>query len=600
MWNRARIWRKPWFATIRFVNRNHLVILMVLIAIQSTLLGWHAYRSSPVSDEYGHFYAGVQYWHHGDLHSFNVNPPLVRALGTLPAYLNWDELAHFSPSFDMTDTLKSGALSRASVRSEFPYGRELYATSPKQFQRQLFWGRLLVSLFAVAATVAVFRWSQTLYGVTPHNRSPQKLSPYGSAIGLVAAGFWAFQPQVLAHGSLITNDIAVAAAMLVSSLCFCRWIKSLHWQDAALGGATLGLALSCKFTALLLCPIYLAFVIWRYWSTRQPRIIGQASLALALTLLMIALPYGFDGVGKPLGELKFTEDALYGQTIDEIASRFENAWFGRIPCPVPEQYLDGMDRQQSDFREGIISYAAGMNTTHGWWWFYLYSMLVKLPTGTLVAIAASLLYLIGRMFDRDHRWSISLDQILIGCIAAAMIEITAYKSGFAQQHRYILPLYPFLFLLIVAPLARHHESNTSRIVNAGILVGLMATLIASIGIAPHWLGAFNTVSGGTDRGHFHLFNDATDWGQDNDLIAHWITTHPQHRPLKLISSTGLGMGIREAYPEFATLGRYNDANQKWLIVSKSDLSRNPSLLHSLPTEPTESIGASHLLFRVDH
>ncbi|KLU06485.1 hypothetical protein RISK_001696 [Rhodopirellula islandica] len=424
--------------------------------------------------------------------------------------------------------------------------------------------------------------------------------PYGPAIGLVAAGFWVFQPQVLAHGSLITNDIAVASAMLVSSLCFCRWIRSLRWQDAALGGVTFGLALSCKFTALLLCPIYLAFVIWRCWNARQPRIVGQASFAVVLALLTIAVPYGFDGIGKPLGELKFSEDALYGQSKGEIAPRFANTWFERIPCPVPEQYLNGMDRQQSDFREGNTSYAAGMNTTHGWWWFYLYSMLVKLPTGTLVAITASLLYLVGRALDRQHRWFVSLDQVVIACIAFAMVEITAYKSGFAQQHRYILRLYPFLFLLMVAPLARCHDSNTGRSVNAAILLGLMATSVASICIAPHWLGAFNVVSGGTDRGHLHLFNDATDWGQDNDLVAHWVATHPQHRPLKLISSTGLGMGVREAYPEFAALARYNDDDQPWLIVSQSDLSRNPSLLNSLPAEPIESIGASHLLFRIDH
>ena len=115
-----------------------------LIIVQAALLGFCVFYQAPCSDEFGHAYAGLRYWQDGDLQTFNVNPPLVRAIGALPLYL--------AP-------LKHQPVAAATVpygRPEFPGGRELNSTNGKDFRMRLSMGRLLVSCFAVLGTIACY------------------------------------------------------------------------------------------------------------------------------------------------------------------------------------------------------------------------------------------------------------------------------------------------------------------------------------------------------------------------------------------------------------------------------------------------------------
>ena len=566
--------RKRWFA----------YCLAGMVVLQFSLLCWHAYRSSPVHDEYGHFYAGIQYWLHGNTQMFCVNPPLIRALGTVFALWDWPGLKDFQPDYSLAAHVVAGGRldASATTRWEFPFGQQLFAAFPQIFRSRLFWGRVLVSLFPVLATIVIYRWGSRLFG---------------PVAGLAASACWAFQPQVLAHGSLITNDIAVAAMMVTSCFFFAKWLRYPTPWNALVGGLLLGVCTLCKFTAFLLWPIFLVFTLWRFQHVRSLAFLGQALTAIAVALVVIAVPYRFEGVGKRVGEIRFLTDGQIGQPVDDIPPRYSDRWFANIPSPVPEDLIVGIDRQQHDFQTGMISYAAGQTSRHGWWWFYLYSMLVKLPTGTLVAIAASLLFAVFRCLDRSRSWRISFEPVLIACVAISMIEITAYKSGFAQQHRYMFPLYPFLCLLIVAPLSLP-SIGWARPSQWAIKFGVAMTVIASLSISPHWLGAFNLVSGGTSRGHRHLFNDATDWGQDCYFVAQWIRDHPDHRPLKLDSVIGFNPVVRDSFDLPPGIDGPSDPDRKWLIVSKSELSRNRVLLRKLEDKPREAIGASHFLYRV--
>ncbi len=50
------------------------------------------------------------------------------------------------------------------------------------------------------------------------------------------------------------------------------------------------------------------------------------------------------------------------------------AW-GRLPIPVPANYLLGIDRQKYDFDEaGFRSYLRGRWRQGGWWYYYLYAI----------------------------------------------------------------------------------------------------------------------------------------------------------------------------------------------------------------------------------
>jgi len=76
-------------------------------------------------------------------------------------------------------------------------------------------------------------------------------------------------------------------------------------RHAALTGLFLGLALLAKFTAVLLIPILLLqAVVWltlaRRWRRHGLCTFGRLALAGVTAVVMISLPYRFEGVFRPL------------------------------------------------------------------------------------------------------------------------------------------------------------------------------------------------------------------------------------------------------------------------------------------------------------
>ncbi|TWT54064.1 hypothetical protein Pla22_16990 [Rubripirellula amarantea] len=555
------------------------LLLIAVCVVQITFLVVSAYRSSPVRDEFGHFYAGLQYWKHRDIETFNVNPPLIRAIGTLPAYLLWNDV----PIIDSERRTGVGEQERTSAdhvargRFEFDDGHQLFARYPEEFQRHLFLGRLLVGSFAVMGTLTLFYWGSICFGKPG---------------GLLAATLWAFQPEIIAHGSLITNDVPVAASMLIACFLFAAWCRTPTWARSIAGGFSLGFATLCKFTALLLWPFFLVFAIYVVVGNRHGRstVILQSLLAVAVSLGTIAVPYRFEGVGKPIGEVCFLTDQPIGTTWEQTPPRYRERWFANLPMPVPQEFVVGMDRQQYDFETGLGGYAAGTLSGTGWWWFYLYAMLVKLPTGTWLAMTASAVC-IYMQSNRKLAVIAKIDVALVGVIAFAMLQITAYKSGFAQQHRYIFPFYPFAFFLTASALRIvDWTSWYAKLTWTG--AGL--TVVACIGATPHWLGFFNLPSGGSRDGYKHLFNDATDWGQDCYLVRQWLEQHPEIRPVNIVSINGFNSQTPESMglPDHVTISQ--DA-QRWTVMSKHDLVGAKGIQY-IHREPTYEIGVSHFVY----
>lgn len=549
-------------------------------------LATHAVRSSPTNDEFGHLFAGIQYWEAGDKHIFNVNPPLVRAIAAISAVLWWDRPA--------STPMKRADLRLARV--EFESGRRLFSEMPREFHYYLVLGRFLVGMFGLMGTIVVFCWGRQLVG------------DWGA---LAAATLWALQPQIIAHGSLITNDVPVAVCMTLAAWLFCRWCDSPSVSRVVLGGAALGIATLCKFTALLLWPIFLAFTAYEVWHHRLLSQFGQAFLAIFIACVVIGIPFEFEGIGRPLSSFDLVTDYRAPDRIldPRWQNRFGSRWIGSLPSPFPEEFVVGIDRQQSDFINGLPSYAAGQRSPHGWWWFYLYSMAVKLPTGTWLAIVVALAYWV------SGAARLTRDRLMVMVIAIAIIDITAMKSGFAQQHRYILPLYPFRFLWATTPLEAWRTARSQGKVGTradslrlprrraaygyGTVLAVGLTAIGCASAAPDWLGAFNLPSGGTDRGHLRMFNDATDWGQDTFRVVDWITQHPECYPVRLESVNGFG-GI-----DVHALGVPQDALAKagdhpaWFIISKSDLVGHWWLEDFRNHTPVDRIGSTHFVYNID-
>jgi hypothetical protein len=227
-----------------------------------------------------------------------------------------------------------------------------------------------------------------------------------------------------------------------------------------LAGLSLGLALLSKFPALLLLPveaIVLAVIAWR--GQRLPVAGLWISWACAAGVFLLA--YGFDIT----------------------------------------PYIQGLGIQGN--QGSHWSFLMGELSPDGWWYYVLAAFVLKTPLALLVCVAAAAYQLCAKGVRR----AITVDELILWLPVAAFLVFfcVALRS---IGLRYILPIYPFLFVLAAGAML---QLRKARYWLAIPLVWYVGTAAAAW---PHYLAYFNEFAGGSANGYRYLVDSNLDWGQD--------------------------------------------------------------------------------------
>jgi len=481
-------------------------ILICLLTIHTLMLGYGAAIHAPGWDEIGHLPAGLSHWQLGNTELYRVNPPLVRMLATLPLLgIDWDFTWVWSDA--------------PRARPEFELGRRLWTQHGVATYTYLTYARWAVIPFSVLAAVVIYRWSQMLYG--------------GFA-GLMAASLWCFSPLVLANAQTIAPDTGSAALGVLAAFIFSQWLSDRSPELAVLAGVLLGLAQLTKFTWIVLFGLWpllwLLQFVWNKssWATAlRWREAGQVVLILGLALLVINVGYAWEGTMTRLGDYRFVSrtlavDQSTGRT-EIVGNRFSGHWLGSLPVPLPSNYVLGIDRQRYDFDSGrFSSYLRGQWRDRGWWYYYIYGLLVKEPIGfLLLALVTASVSLRWR-----SRWR--AEWVLLAPAAVVLVLVSS-QTGFNHHVRYLLPAFPAAFIWMgklwgEAVAGERQIGWQLRQGVAGFLLG--SGILSSVYIFPHSHAYFNAFAGGPMRGHDHLLDSNIDWGQDLLLLADWAERNP--------------------------------------------------------------------------
>jgi 4-amino-4-deoxy-L-arabinose transferase-like glycosyltransferase len=520
----------------QFSKRRIAIAIGVLMLIQTALLVHSARVHSPTWDEVGHLAAGVSHWQLGRFDLYSVNPPLIRTLAAAPVAL----IA--KPEFDW------GFYRQApQLRSEVFVGRRFIELHGEDSYRYFFHARLALLPLVLLGGWLCYLWARDLFGV---------------GAGLVALFLWTLSPNVLAYGSIITPDLGAAVAMLGASYTFFRWLRepSASWATALAGA--LALAMLTKGVWLLLPVIYL--LIWagalahcRFRCPLAPDAIGafqssrwyctggQLVAASAFALLLTNGFYGFAGSMKPLGQFEFVSTAFSAnEPCDDCASdstrgaivapgnRFAQTWLGKIPVPLPANYLQGIDIQTRDFERGRRdpgwrSYLFGQWQQGGWWYYYIVALLVKIPLPTWI--------LLGIGSAMATRWRPDRTTLLgVACLwvpALVLFALVSVNTGVNRYMRYSLPVVPVL-LIWASQVGRWieryvPEGQAGR--RRAVIPVLLCLWLAGTTLlhAPNYLSYFNLIAGGPSRGHEFLCDSNIDWGQDLIELKAWLDKNPE-------------------------------------------------------------------------
>jgi hypothetical protein len=522
-----------------------LLLAHAALAVQSLV------KENPTIDEVAHLPAGVTYWQKGTFKLYALNPPLVKLVAALPVVLSRPEM----------DPLYLRASWTAPAPAHPSFSQDFAFVNLDRYFELFTRARLMMPLFSVVGGLVVFAWSARLYGA------------WG---GLLSLSLWAFCPNILAHGRLVTTDIGASAIGAGATYLFWRYLQKPAWHAAAWAGLALGLAQLTKFSMLLLFGLWPALWLVRVvltvertaWPRHLIRALGHALVVVFVAMFTIDAGYFFEGVGKLLGRYEFACAALTrpvkpgefrprigNQLLDGAwrfrINRFRGTFLGSLPVPLPEYYLRGFDEQKLE-ADGVPAkffspdaelagkgdeiqtypvYLDGVLRRSGWRDYYVRALAYKLPEGTLALTLLSFGVLV---FCRRSRagWA---DELTVLAAPAVILFAISFLTDICLGLRYILPVFPYAFIFVgkVAPWAAG-QAGMRRIAAIGLIGGALgANVAAAACIHPHYLAYFNWISGGPDRAPARLIDSNLDWGQDLIGLSQWLHENAPGRKVGL-------------------------------------------------------------------
>jgi 4-amino-4-deoxy-L-arabinose transferase-like glycosyltransferase len=460
------------------------IAVAVLLMTQCVLLVRSSLDDSATNDEGVHLAAGYTALRQRDFHLSPEHPPLARMLCALPLLL-----LHLSaPALDP----------QAATIDEERFGSQFLFGSNQPAQRILAAGRAVTIVLTVLFAGLVFLYTRNNFGPGP---------------ALLALALFALDPNLLAHGRLVTNDLLLALLFFGSCIAWEAYLKTESWSDLARVAVITGLAFATKFSALILPAIFLllGWVIRRrlYWRALVVTIAGA--------LMVVWVVY--------LGEIRSI------QSDPKVMSHFSAFapglhWLSSIPLPA-YSFWKGIYRILEYDRQPWPMFAAGSNYLTPPWFYPLVVFAVK--TGTV------LLCLLVAVAWKQHRRILLILPTL--CYFAFGL-VTSLHRGV----RHLLPIYPFLIVLAAVGLFEFRRHSRFVAVAAILLVASEAILRF-----PSYISYFNLLAGGPGNGIYLLGDSDLDWGQDLTRLAHYLDERGDPPVRLYYSGTASGTAGPEAY-----------------------------------------------------
>jgi hypothetical protein len=366
--------------------------------------------------------------------------------------------------------------------------------------------RTPIMLLTVLLGAVVFRWGKELAGA-------------GAAV--LALVVLTFDPLLLAHGRLATNDLGVTVLGTLAIFAAWFWMQTPLWRWALLTGVLLGLTALAKASGVLAALAFVGLaalaVAWEPSQRKRSLLAGQAGVVILCAFEIVWGAYGFS----------------FG-TVD----------FLPFPVPAPEHW--GHFARYGGVATRRIFSAFGTMWTGRQWWYYPFNMLVRNPLPFLIGLVIAGVALLkwardnarapgqmdygarnqansaGSHMRQEHSW------VLVGIFPVLYI-LVALVWGTSVGYRHMLPVHPYLYLLIGAGLWVWVRRGAAwHWVTVGLL-GLWYTA-GTLYVFPNEITFFNELVGGPREGYRYLVDYTQDWGQSFKQLRSWLETNPGPRP----------------------------------------------------------------------
>lgn len=470
-----------------------MVTILLLV-----LIGQLAYSVSHESlswDEGDHIFAGYMSWK-GDYGMNPEHPPLVKKIATLPLlFMN----------------LKVPTLQNRFFKHESSFdGRDLIYGNDAA--KVIFRVRMAAMTFTVLLALLIFAATREMFS---------------STAALIALTFFVFEPNILAHGALVTTDMGITCFMFASVYAFYRYIKRPTLLRLLVAGCVVGVGLAVKHSGVFIFPILIllaAVEIFRRPNSEnnsESKIRKAKSLAIALvsiTAISIGIlwsAYGFRYSMRPPG-------LTISPTLADFAKELKPpvASHGILTLAhwhaLPEAYLYGLIDVKVVADE-TPTYLFGKVYPRGQWFYFPALFLIKATLPVLLLLLALPLVL---LFRRTQHFR----EILFLAIPPALYFVVAIFSGLNIGVRHILPIFPFLMVLVAYAAWALIQTDRRWIYPVAAL--LLFHVVSSVRAFPvSYIPYSNELWGGPSQTYKYLSDSNVDWGQQMIATKKYVDAH---------------------------------------------------------------------------
>ncbi len=422
-------------------------------------------RAAITFDEGPHLAIGYVTLRTGDyrLQPIHIHPPLANVLAAAPLLLQ-----HDLPDPRQVDGWEIASLSAETDAIVWQYAHPAHLATA---------GRVPILLLGVLLGAFVIRWARELGG-------------YRAAL-ISAVGF-AFDPNLIAHGAVITTDMAVTLLSFATLYVYHRWQGAMArssrpsalWPLAV--GGLLGLAQLAKVSALLLIPVVGLLWLCDAWRLRRgpgAALVGELLLLGGAAFLVVWGGYRFQVVPVP-----------------------------GVPFSLPAgTHLRIYQSLEAHYALGHPTFLAGRVGEYGWWQYFPVAFLLKTPLPVLLLGLLAL--------RRPFRPAPTLAWFPL------LYVISALFSSVDIGYRHLLPVLPFLYVGLGVAWGR----EMPRLRRWGLLAASCWLIVGTLRTLPYPLTFFNELAGGPAGGYRYLVDSNLDWGQNLWDLASWMQEHDVRR-----------------------------------------------------------------------
>jgi len=384
-------------------------------------------------------------------------------------------------------------------------------------------GRYATVALSLLLALYVLKWSYELYGRNG---------------ALLSLGLYVFDPNLLAHGQLVTADLPAALMTTMALYHFWHFLKLGGKGRALLSAVTLGLSQLAKYSCIYLYPIFLmiaaiycrsATIAESARPSWQHRLVGVlrrwtivTAFFVAVSIVIINLGFDFNGFGTPLS----------GYTLkDPFFRKLQAApLVGSLTLPLPAPYVQGLDLIKFEERMGEAwgnIYMAGNlrvnrhdGTLHGFPGYYFYAALFKVPIAKQVIF---LVVLLG-FFSQRGQPARARRREEVFLVVPILVYWVYFNFFFNAQIgiRHVLPVFALATIFCGRFLASP-ESKVRR--NTAVILVVWAAASA-LSYYPHFISYFNEFVPDRRLAYRHLADSNLDWSGNYWYLIEYIRRHP--------------------------------------------------------------------------